>query len=68
MRLKNLYQISTPEQRRIPEAGTATMQDSARLLIGILEDWANNPDMNHREGDEFRLRIAAVIDLIEGVV
>ena len=62
------YQMSTPEQRRIPDAGMGTIEDAVRLLNGILDDWGNNPAMNHSEGDMFRMRVEGVIDLIEGVV
>ena len=62
------YQMSSSEQRRRPDAGTETMQDAARLLNGILDDWANHPDMNHSVGDDFRMRVADVVDIIEEVV
>ena len=57
----------SPEQQAAPDAGTGTAQDAADQLIGILDDWGNNPDMKHPEGDQFRLRIADVIDLLEGL-
>jgi hypothetical protein len=44
------------------------MQDAARLLNGILDDWVNHPDMNHSAGDDFRARVADVVDIIQEVV
>jgi len=60
--------MSSSEQRRRPDAGTETMQDAARLLNGILDDWVNHPDMNHSAGDDFRARVADVVDIIQEVV
>ena len=65
---EDMYRMSTPEQRRFPDDVPGTMEDAARLLNGVLDDWTNHPDMNHDVGDKFRMRIAEVIDMIEDVV
>ena len=59
------YQMSTPEQRRAPDEGTGTMEDAARLLSGILDDWVNNPEMNHSVGDQFRKRLQEIEMMLE---
>ena len=67
---RQLRRIIKEEKAKLHEQGAGsegTAQDAADQLIGILDDWRNNPDMNHPEGDQFRLRIADVIDLLEGL-
>ena len=55
-------QMSSPEQR---DAGKGGPIDAARLLSGILDDWMNEPDMNHSVGDQFFDRVEKVMIMLQ---
>ena len=55
-------QMSSPEQR---DPGKGGPIDAARLLSGILDDWMNEPEMNHRVGDQFFDRVEKVMIMLQ---